>query len=91
MWREKRRLRQLENEVAQARAGQADLQRRLELFEKIAAAAGVEAPGPAGEPDLTEDTVPQSLAAVHVNPDRSAVPARVLRGDHERLRHGVLG
>jgi len=77
VWREKRRLRQLENEVAQARAGQADLQRRLELFEKIAAAAGVEAPGPAAEPDLAEDTVPQSLVVAAQDPRRDGAPVRV--------------
>src|SRR5260370_38352441 len=44
VWKERhsRRMRRLENEVAEAKAGQAELQRRVELFEKIAAAAGVE-------------------------------------------------
>lgn len=42
MWHERRRLAQLEREVAEARAAQAALQQRVALFEKIAAAAGVE-------------------------------------------------
>jgi hypothetical protein len=44
VWQEKRRqrIRQLEDAVAEAKASQAELARRVELFEKIAAAAGVE-------------------------------------------------
>jgi hypothetical protein len=40
VWRGRRRLRQLESEVAEAKADQAELRRRLEFFEMIAAAAG---------------------------------------------------
>ena len=40
MWRGRRRLRRLESELDAARADQADLRRRLALFETIAAAAG---------------------------------------------------
>jgi hypothetical protein len=74
--REKRRLRQLENEVAQAKADQADLQRRLELFEKIAAAAGVEDAGPAAE-RAEDDTVPQSLVVAAQDPRQGGAPVRV--------------
>jgi hypothetical protein len=42
MWRTRRRLRQLEAEIATARADRADLRLRLEQFEMIAAAAGAE-------------------------------------------------
>jgi hypothetical protein len=77
VWREKRRLRQLESEVAQAKADQADLQRRLELFEKIAAAAGVEASGRAGEPRAEDDTVPQNLVVAARDPRQDGVPVRV--------------
>lgn len=76
MWREKRRLRQLENEVAQARAGQADLQRRLELFEKIAAAAGAEVSDPAAE-QADDDTMPQSLVVAAQDPRQGGAPVRV--------------
>src|SRR5579859_7603647 len=37
VWRLKRRLRRLEGELAEAKADQAELRRRLELFEMIAA------------------------------------------------------
>jgi len=40
MWRGRRRLRRLEGELFAARADQADLRRRLELFEQIAQSAG---------------------------------------------------
>ena len=40
MWRRRRRLQQLETEVAQGKAERAELRRRLEWFEAIAAAAG---------------------------------------------------
>jgi plasmid stabilization system protein ParE len=45
VWQGKRRLRQLEDEVADARAEQASLRRRLELFEMIARAAGAPVTG----------------------------------------------
>lgn len=44
MWRG-RRLRRLEDEVAETRAEQDDLRRRLELFEMIASAAGAPVAG----------------------------------------------
>jgi hypothetical protein len=53
VWQGKRRMTELENEVAQARAAQAALQQRVNLFERIAAAAGAslsEAPPGAAEP-----------------------------------------
>lgn len=40
MWQGRRRLAQLEREIAAARADQAALQRRVDIFEQIAAAAG---------------------------------------------------
>ncbi len=40
MWRGRRRLRRLESEMLAAKADQADLRQRVELFEKIAEAAG---------------------------------------------------
>ena len=41
MWRRRRRLQQLERELLAAKADQAELRQRMELFEKIAEAAGV--------------------------------------------------
>jgi hypothetical protein len=40
VWRGRRRLRWLEDELARTRADQAELRRRVETFEMIAAAAG---------------------------------------------------
>jgi hypothetical protein len=45
MWRRRRRLQRLETEIAQGKAERAELRRRLEWFETIAAAAGAAAPG----------------------------------------------
>jgi len=64
-------MRRLENEVAAARANQADLTRRLELFEKIAAAAGVELADPPEPGD-----VPTPLAAAAQDP-RQDTPVRL--------------
>jgi hypothetical protein len=64
-------MRRLENEVAAARANQADLTRRLELFEKIAAAAGVELTDP---PEPGE--VPPQLATAAQDPRQDA-PVRL--------------
>ena len=63
MWG-RRRIRQLEVEVAEAWAGQHDLRRRLELFERIAAAAGAGL----GEADwwadaVTDEPPPPALVA----------------------------
>jgi hypothetical protein len=73
VWQERRRqrMRRLENEVATARANQAELTRRVELFEKIAAAAGVELADP---PDPAD--VPPPLAAAAQDPRQDA-PVRL--------------
>jgi hypothetical protein len=55
--------------VAEARAGQAELKRRVELFEKIAAAAGAELSDPAAG-------VPASLLAAARDP-RPDAPVRL--------------
>jgi hypothetical protein len=71
MWRGRRReqLTRLEQAVAEARANQDELARRLELFEKIAAAAGLEPDAPAAS------EVPASLQAAAG--DRSSSNASV--------------
>lgn len=73
MWRERRRLRirRLESAVEEARASQAELIRRLELFEKIAATAGVEL----SERQQTAD-VPEPLKAAARDP-RPDAPVRL--------------
>jgi hypothetical protein len=51
VWHGRRRIRRLEDEVAEAKAAQADLRRRLEVFEMIARAAGAPVTGePPGAP-----------------------------------------
>ena len=74
MWggRRRERIRRLENAVAEARAGQAELTRRIELFEKIAAAAGVELDEP---PAVSE--VPSSLLAAARDPRSSGASVRL--------------
>jgi hypothetical protein len=73
VWRERRRvrIRQLEDAVAEAKASQAELMRRLELFEKIAATAGVEL----GERERASD-VPEPLMAAARDPRQDA-PVRL--------------
>jgi hypothetical protein len=64
-------MRRLEDEVAEAKAGQADLTRRLEMFEQIAAAAGVELDDPQAQAE-----VPPPLAAAARDP-RPEAPVRL--------------
>jgi hypothetical protein len=67
VWRARRRLQVLEQDVAEARSAQAALQRRLEAFEQIAAAAGASVP-PAGDDDDNsplQPVPPTLLAAAH--------------------------
>jgi hypothetical protein len=73
VWRERRRQRiqQLEDAVAEAKASQAELMRRLELFEKIAATAGVEL----DERQKVSD-VPEPLVAAARDP-RQDTPVRL--------------
>jgi hypothetical protein len=74
VWQGRRRqIRRLENEVASAKAGQAELTRRLELFEKIAAAAGVEVDAP---PPSAPADVPKPLALAAQDPRQDA-PVRL--------------
>lgn len=72
VWRVTRRIRRLEGELAEARAGQAELRRRLERFEMIAAAAGavVDSPGPSVP-------LPLSLVAAARELHRRDVPVRL--------------
>ena len=74
MWRQKRsqRIQRLENEVAEGKAERAELRRRLELFEKIAAAAGVDV-----DDTAVTEPVPPSLLAAAQDPRRQGAPVRV--------------
>jgi hypothetical protein len=59
VWRTRHRLRRLETELAAGRAERAELRRRLDWFETIAAAAGASPPGA-----VPTATMPPSLVAV---------------------------
>jgi hypothetical protein len=47
VWRRRSRIRRLEDQIAEGKAERAELRRRLELFEMIAAATGAAQPVPA--------------------------------------------
>lgn len=70
-WRQRHRerIRRLENAVAEARAERAQLARRMELFEKIAAAAGLEL---GQSPAAT--AVPEALLAAARDPRSGGAP-----------------
>jgi hypothetical protein len=100
MWRRGRRLQQLETEIAQGKAERAELRRRLDWFEAIAAAAGAAAP-----PD-PQSTAPLNTGMPTATPPRpgqaSTVPlaplpanllaaARDLRGHDVPVRLEVAG
>jgi hypothetical protein len=69
-------MRRLENEIAEAKAERAELRQRLELFEKIAAAAGVEVDGPA-KAAAAAKSVPPSLLAAAQDPRQHGAPVRL--------------
>jgi hypothetical protein len=72
VWRMRHHLRRLEGELAKAKADQAELRRRLEHFEMIAAAAGA----PAGAPEPPAPLPPSLLAAAR-ELHRREVPVRL--------------
>jgi hypothetical protein len=80
----RRRLERLEREVAEARAAQAVLQRRLEVFEKIAAAAGADL-----DDTMPEQPVPPSLLAAALDPNRKGSPVRLAVGGDDVI--AVIG
>ena len=72
MWRTRHRLRRLESELAAGRAERAELRRRLDWFETIAAAAGASPPG--GVPTAG---MPPSLTAAAQDPRAQDVAVRL--------------
>jgi len=75
VWR-RRRLRRLEQEVAAARVAQAALQRRLEAFEQIAAAAGVRVSAD-DNTDTSLQPVPATLIAAAREAHEKGSPVRL--------------
>jgi len=78
VWRGRRRLRQLESEIAEARADQAELRRRLEFFEMIAASAGA-----AADSSAPPGPMPPPLVAAARELHQQEVPVRLEVGGTE--------
>jgi hypothetical protein len=106
MWRRRRRLQQLETEVAHGRAERAELRRRLDWFEEIAAAAGAVAPGSDPEGTVQLSSRPMSAPLANALPPNAAqtgtaplaalppnllAAARDLRGHDVPVRLDVAG
>jgi hypothetical protein len=81
VWRRKRRIRRLEDEVATARADQAELRRKLEMFEMIAGAAGAALPEAPSWEAPASVPVPASLVAASQFPGQHEAPVRLIVGD----------
>jgi hypothetical protein len=94
MWRRRRRIQELEIDIAQGKAERAELRRRLDWFEAIAAAAGAARPGA----DLHGTELP-STPAPRAGKQSTAPPpppnllaaARDLRGHDVPVRLDVAG
>lgn len=71
MWRRRRRLRRLEGEMLATKTDQAELRQRVELFEKIAEAAG------AAIDSLPSAPMPPELVAAARNVHAGEVPLRL--------------
>ena len=81
MWRRRRRLQQLETDIAQAKAERAELRRRLDWFEAIAAAAGTTAPGT----EASGAGLPRRHSTVPMAPP----PSNLLAAARDLSRHDV--
>jgi len=106
MWRSRHRLQQLETEIARGKAERAELRRRLDWFEAIAAAAGAVPPGTdlqgtalltPGRPNPTPSGISpprsgqQSAAPSGPLPPNLVAAARDLRGHEVPVRLEVAG
>lgn len=92
MWHGRRRMRQLELEIAEARAQQAALQQRVDLFEKIAAAAGAsldDAPRAAAAAGGAGGPVPATLLAAASQRRERGSPVRLAVGEADVI--AVIG
>jgi hypothetical protein len=99
MWRRRRRIQRLEIEIEQGRAERAELRRRLDWFEVIAAAAGAAPPGtgPQGT-GLPSAVLPSTAPAragqqstVPAPPPNLLAAARDLRGHDVPVRLDIAG
>jgi len=77
VWRARRRLQRLEQEVAEARVAQAALQQRLAAFEQIAAAAGAPVTGDGDDTDPSLQPIPPTLLAAAREAHEKGSPVRL--------------
>jgi hypothetical protein len=84
VWRGKRRIRRLEDEITAARVERAQLRRRLEVFEMIAGAAGAALP----EPQWAQTRAPASPMPTSLS---LAAAARTVRSDEAPIMLDVGG
>jgi hypothetical protein len=91
VWQGRRRLAQLEKELASTRAAQAVLQQRVELFEKIAAAAGasLDEAAPGDWPAGSLAPVPATLLTAATDRRAEGLPVRLAVGGRDII--AVIG
>lgn len=90
MWQGRRRLARLEKEVAAAQAAQAALQLRVDIFERIAAAAGVALDDTMPhEVVMPQQPVPPSLLAAALDSREKGSPVRLAVGGDDVI--AVIG
>jgi hypothetical protein len=91
VWQGRRRLAQLEKELAATRAEQASLQQRVDLFEKIAAAAGasLDETAPGEHPAGSLAPVPATLLAAATGRRAEGSPVRLAVGGRDVI--AVIG
>jgi hypothetical protein len=85
VWQGRRRLAQLERELAAARSAHAELQQRVNLFERIAAAAGASLDDATRDEPPTEPLLPVPAALLVAATERRAAgaPVRLAVGGRE--------
>jgi hypothetical protein len=91
VWQGRRRLAQLENELTATRAAQRDLQARVHMFEKIAAAAGASLPAgsPVDGPAGSLAPVPPNLLAAAADRRAEGAPVKLAVGGRDVI--AVIG
>ncbi len=90
MWRGRRRIRRLEDEITAAKAEQAELRRRLQVFEMIAGAAGAALPQPPSQgTGVPASPMPASLAAAARTASSAEAPVMLDVGGTEVI--AVIG
>jgi hypothetical protein len=91
VWQGRRRLAQVEKELTATRAAQRELQQRVDMFEKIAAAAGasLHEAGPGDGPARSLAPVPPNLLAAASERRAEGSPVRLAVGGRDVI--AVIG